>query len=279
MSIIITGEKIQQLCDIYLGLNDDFIYNPIISIQIEKHKDLNSINEIFDNPFKIFCYTHNIELLSTKIHLFKNPFILITHNSDYCVNDNVFVNTILNKKLLIKWFCQNLSYKHEKLELIPIGLANSMWKHGNLDLFNDTNFINNIKKNKLTYFNFSINTNKNKRQCCYDKLNKKIEWLNTISPDKNLKRLSEYKFCICPEGNGYDTHRLWECLYLKVVPIVKDSEFTKILIEHNIPIVVLNEWDDYNENILDYEKFNFDTENFSIHKFDKMKEKIMVYFL
>lgn len=272
---IITGEKIQQLCDIYLGVNDDFNYNPIIRKQIEKHKNLNDMNEPFDNPFKIFCYTHNIELLSAKIHLFINSFILVTHNSDGSIDDNHYVNNILNNKLLVKWFCQNLSYKHEKLQLIPIGIANSMWDHGNLSLFNDNLFINNIFKTKLTYFNFNINTNFNKRQYCYDKLNKKIEWLDNVNPNENLKRLSEYKFCICPEGNGYDTHRLWECLYLKVVPIVKDSEFTKILLEYNIPMVILNDWNDYNENNLHYENFNFNDVNFIIHKFDKIKETIL----
>jgi hypothetical protein len=82
MSKIITGEKVQQLCDIYLGFNSDFNFNPIIAKQFEKQKDLNSINELFNNPYKIFCYSHNINILSSKIHLFQNPFILVTHNSD-----------------------------------------------------------------------------------------------------------------------------------------------------------------------------------------------------
>ena len=34
---IITGEKIQQLCDIYLGIQGDFNFNPVISNQTSKH--------------------------------------------------------------------------------------------------------------------------------------------------------------------------------------------------------------------------------------------------
>ena len=76
-----------------------------------------------------------------------------------------------------------------------------------------------------------------------------------------MKRLSTYKFCICPEGNGVDSHRLWECLYLKVVPIVIKSEFTNILLNQNIPLVVLNNWNNLDLNILNYDDYNFESDN------------------
>jgi len=54
---IITGEKLQQLADIYLGTPDDFSYNPLISIQQLKHKNIENILDYFDNPKIIFCYS------------------------------------------------------------------------------------------------------------------------------------------------------------------------------------------------------------------------------
>ena len=72
MAHIITGERIQQLCDIYLGVNNDFKFNPLITKQSNKHVYLNHINTPINNPYRIFCYSHNIELLSQKIHLFTN---------------------------------------------------------------------------------------------------------------------------------------------------------------------------------------------------------------
>ncbi len=272
---IITGENIQTLCDVYIGDTYDFNYNPLIKTHENKHLKIDTINSKYDNPKIIFCYSHRINEFSKKIIFFSNPFILITHNSDYCIdNNNIYVNTILNNNLLIKWFAQNVSFKHDKLQLISIGIANSQWKHGNLNLFYNNNFMNNIKKTKLTYFYFNINTNKNKRQNCYESLKDKIQWLNHINSSDNFIRLSEYKFCICPEGNGYDTHRLWECLYLNVVPIVKNSNFTQILIDYNIPIVILNNWEDYDENNLDYNVYNFNNELFTIHKFEILKKII-----
>jgi hypothetical protein len=74
--------------------------------------------------------------------------------------------------------------------------------------------------------------------------------LYLIIPYDNLLRLNDYEFCICPEGNGVDTHRLWECLYLKVVPIVVNSQFTKLLIKYNIPMVIIEKWDDFDDTLL-----------------------------
>uniref|UniRef100_A0A6C0JNA1 Exostosin GT47 domain-containing protein n=1 Tax=viral metagenome TaxID=1070528 RepID=A0A6C0JNA1_9ZZZZ len=260
-NIIITGEKIQQLCDIYLGDLEDFNYNPVIHNQKEKHVYLDNINNSFNNPFYIFCYSHKIILLSKKIEFFQNDFVLVTHNSDFDIKETNEVINILNCNKLLKWYAQNLCISKPKLELMPIGFANSQWQHGNLYIFNDPEFIKklSIKTNRV-YFNFSIITNKIKRQICYDSLIDKIKWLNTIHPIDNLKRLSSYEFCICPEGNGVDTHRLWECLYLSVVPIVIKSEFTDILLKYNIPLYVLDNWSDFDINKINYNNFNFNND-------------------
>jgi len=260
-NIIITGEKIHQLCDIYLGDLEDFNYNPVIHNQKEKHVYLDNINNSFNNPFYIFCYSHKIILLSKKIEFFQNDFVLVTHNSDFDIKETNEVINILNCNKLLKWYAQNLCISKPKLELMPIGFANSQWQHGNLYIFNDPEFIKklSIKTNRV-YFNFSIITNKIKRQICYDSLIDKIKWLNTIHPIDNLKRLSSYEFCICPEGNGVDTHRLWECLYLSVVPIVIKSEFTDILLKYNIPLYVLDNWSDFDINKINYNNFNFNND-------------------
>ena len=136
----------------------------------------------------------------------------------------------------------------------------------------------NIKALKIhnVYFNFSINTNYAKRKHCYDALKTKIEWLENITPSENIKRLAQYKFCICPEGNGVDNHRLWEALYLKTVPIVINSEFSKVIKNYNIPVMILDDWSDLNIETLDYNSYNFD-ENLYNNKLslEKIKESIL----
>jgi len=262
MANIVTGEKIQQLCDIYLGINGDFNFNPNIGRQTIKHVYLNNINSPINNPYRIFCYSHNINLLSQKIHLFQNNFILVTHNSDGEIRETSEVFNILNCDKMGKWFGQNICFQHPKLHFLPIGIANSQWPHGNLSIFSDGNFINQLSnKSNNIYFNFNINTNRTKRQICYDTLINKLQWLNNIQPIENMKRLSSYKFCICPEGNGVDSHRLWECFNLKVVPIVIKSEFTNILLNQGIPLVVLDNWSELDLNKLNYSDYDFDSDN------------------
>jgi hypothetical protein len=202
----------------------------------------------------------------------------VSHNSDENLVDCPHVQSILDCPRLIQWFGQNVGYQHEKLHLIPIGFANQMWKHGNLSLFENATFLslleNNVKSKRI-YFQFNIQTNFTQRKVCYDQLIHKLDWLECIDHVDNLKRLREYQFCICPEGNGYDTHRLWEALYLKVVPIVVKNPFTTIL-QYHLPILVLEKWEDLDETILDYSQYSFDGTSNTLYNFNKLKDKILI---
>jgi len=242
--IIITGEKCQQLCDIFLGNIEDFHYNPVIRNQTSKHILFNNINDDFDNPYKIFCYSHLIPLLSEKIQFFKNKFVLITHNSDFDIYNTEQVQKILNNSNLVKWYSQNVCFEHSKLNILPIGFANSMWPHGNLSLFDDDLFINSLsQKSKKVYFNFSINTNISQREICYEQLKDKLEWIPNVSPLENLNRLKQYEFCICPEGNGVDTHRLWEALYRGLTPIVERDNWWRSLESMFPQVLSIDSWE------------------------------------
>ena len=268
---IVSGEKLQDIANVYLGIDDDFNYNPYISKQINKHKNMREINydSNYNNPTILFCYAHRINILADKINYFQNDFILITHNSDQnIVNDDINVQKIYNSNKLLKWYAQNLCFEHSKLFLLPIGIANTQWEHGSNfhnfynTLSNDSNTnttTQHIKKTKSIYFLFDINTNREKRTSCYNSIVKKLPFLNQLRPYDNFKRLSEYEFCICPEGNGVDTHRLWEALYLKCVPIVINSPFINLIKKYtNLPMIIVNSWDELDiDNLQDYNSFDF----------------------
>ena len=46
-------------------------------------------------------------------------------------------------------------------------------------------------------------------------------------------------FVPCPAGNGIDTHRIWESVYLGAVPVVLKSEFCG---DENWPVLVIENW-------------------------------------
>jgi hypothetical protein len=56
-----------------------------------------------------------------------------------------------------------------------------------------------------------------------------------------LARLRTYDFVLCPRGNGIDTHRLWETLYMGGIPVVRRSEsFPAVLTD--LPVLVVDDW-------------------------------------
>jgi hypothetical protein len=243
-SEFINGERFQEIADMYLGTADDFLYNPRIFEQMEKHQILEDIDSDFDNPPILFLYAHLLKSFEQKIKFFANPFTLITHNSDYnLTNSDPVVQKILESDNLVCWWGQNLCFIHPKMRFLPIGLANTMWDHGKIENF----MINTINKSEDIYFNFNIYTNREKREHCYNVLKTQLPFLPMLPVDQNINRLAQYKWCICPEGNGVDTHRLWEAMYLGCVPIVLKSPFIDTLMhytEGELPIYVIDTWSD-----------------------------------
>lgn len=269
MNFLVSGEKIQEIADIYLGYPEDFRWNPYIDRQKHKHKNIGEITSLYDNPRIVFCYTHCIHTLANIIHFFQNDFVLITHNSDENIGDDKMaaISQIVNSDKLVKWYTQNLCIQDiSKVIFLPIGIANQQWVHGeHFRYFYEILYIPNEaahqkrKQEKSVYLFFKILNNKIQRQLCYDSLINKIPFLNKISPMDNFKRLSDYEYCICPEGNGVDTHRFWEALYLKCVPIVIRNPLIDIIKNTtNLPMVILNSWQDLQVNELpSYDSFDF----------------------
>lgn len=286
---IITGERIQNLCDYYIGTKGDFNFNPAIRSQTSKHINIDNYNieHIKTLVIKnIFCYTHlidgeianfdnekcnnNFKNLYTILSNISTKFNIIFHNSDGSFKNGA--KCILKISNVDKIFTQNLSVEpEERIIPLPIGIANSMWRHGNLNIWEkilETNCL--VNKPNYIYFNFNITTNTVKRKKCYDIIiSKNIPNLPNADYLNYLTILSSYKFAICPEGNGLDTHRFWECLYLKVVPICLKNHITEYY-SKIFPIVLLDDWNDINENMLTlfYNDANWD--KYDMLNFDKL---------
>lgn len=286
---LITGEKIQTLCDYYIGTYDDFNFNPIIRNQKSKHINIDNYNIESITKLKvnnIFCYTHlidgeianfnnercinNLKNISIILSNISTKFNIIFHNSDGAFKNEH--KSLLQISNVNKIFTQNLSIESEdRIIPLPIGIANSMWRHGNLNIWKqilETNSL--VNKSKSIYFNFNINTNTVKRKKCYDIITSKtIPNLPNTDYLNYLTILSSYKFAICTEGNGLDTHRFWECLYLKVIPICLKNHITEYY-SKNLPIVLLDDWNELNIEKMDEIFKHANWENHNMLSFDKL---------
>mgnify|MGYP003120928211 FL=1 len=254
---LITGEKIQEIADVSFSRNDD---KGIESKNVVTY-DVESFNfDNYDNPKIVYCNSGLINrekpvLINVKLYEkllnFKNPFDLILHNSDQSfdkVHEKYF--NIPNLKRI---FTQNMNTTHPRLFPLPIGLANSNWKWGNTDIF--SKHLNNLpeQKTESIFFNFSIDggVREEHRPECYQAVKKLgIKWIENTNFDLYLSRLKNYRYCISPQGNGIDCYRMWECLYLKVIPIVKKNIVTEYF-SQIFPMVVLDNWDDLDIDLLE----------------------------
>lgn len=246
---ILSGEKFEDIADIVIATNElisfhkSFNYNRLKVINMD-----NFSKQPISIPYKtVYVNTnHLIRFFSEMIDYFPNAFILLCHNSDQEIDESY--SYIVNHPKVISMFTQNCIINHNKAVPVPIGLANLMWDHGNQQAFNQSNISS--SKSKLCYFNFSIH-NHPSRSITYNKLKNKLVWTERTNYISYIKELSQYKFCICPRGNGTDTHRFWECILVDVIPIVLDSEFTIPFYLTGITIIKVKNWDDVSTSYLE----------------------------
>ena len=64
----------------------------------------------------------------------------------------------------------------------------------------------------------------------------------TVPYKEYIETLRRHKFCICPRGNGIDTHRIWEALYLGCVPVIVRADWTPAYSE--LPLLILPTWEE-----------------------------------
>ena len=224
-----------------------------------------------ENDNIIFMETNKIDkvFLSNK----KTPFVLVTANNlDYPsgYNDDI---EILNNPYLIKWFGTFPAISHPKFLPLPLG-PKAYWKK--TDFFSEyvdtTNYniisenINPLVNNRahLLYCNFS-NTTSNpyikQHKGCRIKLweilkNINIPIVNIKNQKDYLADLSTYIYCVCPPGNGCDSHRIWEALMMNCIPVViKYEPFLELY--KKLPILVLEKWEDLTTELLNSKKEYF----------------------
>ena len=244
---IISGDRIISLCDFVLLSKDIYDFhqnlnnyaNDIIIIKDFKNINIDLLNLHFKSfcnkknkqEVKLFIYTHILDLFIKYVlpNLDKSiEYILYIHNSDDSFNDSH--SELVNSNIIKKIYSQNIDYSlpNTKLNLLPIGIANSMWKHGNLlELYDTIKKTYRNKKKKNIYVNINPSTY-SYRKVLLDKI-KTLNNFNLSSGkpyNEYLLELASHRFCLCIRGNGIDTHRFWESLYLGVIPVIINNKTT-----------------------------------------------------
>ena len=221
---------------------------------------------LYENDL-VYCHSDLLEEFFLKVRecKFKN-IKLISNQSDRIIQNNLYRK---KPSCISTWYAININIDRDDLIPIPLGLSNPFSKK-NLS-FNDFDnpFDNNNfeQKKHALYINFNKNTNYKERTKLYEKFENK-EWSIIKNPVLNnedyKKDLSEYKFVLCPWGNGIDTHRIYESLYSGCIPIIKKHKTYNNL--EGLPILFVNSYDEINLDLLNEFSSNLNLEEINIEK-------------
>lgn len=282
----VTIRGLKRLCtfksDIYISDTQngkEFLYNMVNS------------NNMF-NGMSIFICSDLLEFFVINIlDKISNKFILISGMSiKTCPKEALCEKSfykLISNTYLIRWCSQNNTIQyHPKIIQVPLGLDyHVVYVNKNLQKFakmidGNTPFeqekylidvINNSKPfyeriNKI-YVNFDVNADRfGQRKTCLkdidpsllaiyqERLKRTKTWINT----------TKYAFVISPYGNGMDCHRHWEALILGSILIIKSKEFIKLF--EDLPVLIVNDWKDINQKLLDDTIQIFKTRTFNYEK-------------
>lgn len=240
---------------------------------------------------KQIIFINNNNLQNFLMQEIKNSFVLISDFEDFQIpydprnkkfTKNIF-NKIYNNNFLDSWYAINYNYdkNYKKINHLPLGIdfhtvsKKNKWGENKtsshqqedklIEKYKKSNQIkdrknkcflcsnNNTSKSlkKIGLIDFDRNDIKNKLIS-----NKNVDICNKFySRDKFWEKICEYRFIICPVGNGMDTHRLWESLFLGCIVIVQSCGLDKLMKE--FPVVILKDLNEITEEKLNiwYNKY------------------------
>jgi len=228
----LSGDSIAELCDYVVP-------SPLPKQNKLRNKIIKS-KSIFVNGHDLVEFTSLVgELLQGKV--------LISGNSDHN-----FTSPLLLKSKPNLILCQNNAIKNQsEIKTLPIGIENIKlarsgfkYQHRGAHSFKylDRVLIPPMSPTNVT--RMSVVQYAKKHPEIFDL---KSEYLSTR---RYFRLLKDYKFVFACEGNGFDTHRLWEILYKNAFPIVLRSDWSDSLSWLNLPIMSIDKIEDVTKSNL-----------------------------
>ena len=214
-------------------------------------------------------------------------FYLVTGVSDFPIDERFRV--FLNRGKIIKWFGHNITISHPKCIKLPIGFdENERCRGGPADgeggdqqlleeLYNQRkNFRDKKDKLLVTHIGNTHSSRKNVTKYFEDK--NFADFIGKKIFEEYMKKINEYKFVLCPRGNGEDTHRFWEVSLMGSIPVVERNGLADFF--GKFPCIIVNKFSDVNEKrlsefIYDEEKAKNIKTYLFIKEFEKFFKKIM----
>lgn len=259
-----------KLSQIGYALNCNLLFSDRLEkINIDKSFELIKFLKDGDKVFLDLGAIKYNEILNNIVNAIKSLNIKLNF---YLQAEPSVPNNIIEILLPLSYhiYAQNNNYSHPLVHCMPIGIrdcgtiAKSM--HDNFYhsyLFNEG--LNNVSKKYLCLIGGIANQNHHDRLISYNYLKDKsfvydvskfefpynmTSYYGKIPVYEYYKYINQSNYVIAPYGGGVDTHRFFEIIYLKSIPIVKKTNTAFDKLYKIFPCLIINEWTDITEELL-----------------------------
>jgi hypothetical protein len=174
----------------------------------------------------IYCKVDHLVGLFDAVRKFRNRLVLVSSESDRPITSEFLGRC---PPQVAHWFSTNIEVEDERLDALPLGLSNSycdITLRASLIAEKSREFTG--RPNWL-YVNFRTSTSPAVREPIIDYFRsvRSADWVTLQERQLNLAEylteMTLHRFVLCPPGNGIDTHRLWEALYSRTIPVAVDT--------------------------------------------------------
>jgi hypothetical protein len=237
----VTGEFLQSLCD-YTVINRERSH-PSIDEVIPRSRQLfvEEDREIIE-PASLFIYPEPgllEDVLQRRV--WPKLRLLVVHNGDNQTNYDILI-PFLNANPRVHAWLQNNTVTHPQIRSLPIGDQNRMWRGGNGSYEPTVRTSRSADREHGILYPWCSTTNP-MRPIWYAEaklLRSRTDLLVLPRLDKEdyIDALGASNAVVCPPGNGLDTHRHWESLYMGASAIVQNNAHTRCLL-HEYPSLPL----------------------------------------
>ena len=194
----------------------------------------------------VYAKRDHARTLFGKLKKKRSKIVLVTSESDDCVAPGEPLPPQVET-----WFSSNSS--HPGVQSLPLGLGNSYCNvTAKADLLAD---FSPRPKTSLLYVNFRPETNPSVRLPLWEGFGSS-SWNGSItrhagnvSKEDYVSTLASHRFALCPRGNGIDTHRMWEALYLGTIPVVEKNQALASF--SDLPILFVDRLSEVTKNFLE----------------------------
>lgn len=240
-------ENIREGCDYALDDGGTWPSPGILRDPQPLEKLLSQVGELKDGDVVYVKSDMKDDFFQAVFPSLTSSIVLVTAGEDHSNPDSF--RDMLDDPRITKWFGQNcdLESPHPRFSCFPLGFTDTHIPHGDQHaLLECHRAMPDIRdKRPVAYASFHLNRSHGERRRARRAL------LRSACVEFEKRRLScrdvwmrhrDFAFEICPRGTGVDTHRVYEALLMRTIPIVRSSTLDSLYCE--LPIIIVSEWEE-----------------------------------